>query len=297
MKTERNIFLAFILNFTFSILEFFGGIFTGSVAIISDAVHDIGDAASIGAAYFLERKSKRQPDARYTYGYARYSVLGSLLTMSILLIGSALVIYNAVRRILAPVPLQYNGMIVFAAVGVCVNLCAATVTREGGSLNQKAVNLHMIEDVLGWILVLLGAIVMKYTEFVLLDPILSICVAVFILANAIKGLKEVCDILLEKAPSSVDLQELKAHILETEGVVDVHHVHVWSLDGQRHYATLHLVVEGDFVAVKAKVREELAEHGISHATLEMERLGEECAEKECKVCDERTSHCHHHHHH
>ena len=143
MKTEKNIFIAFVLNLAFSIFEFIGGIFTGSVAIISDAIHDIGDATSIGVAFFLEKKSKKQPDEKYTYGYARYSVIGSVLTTLILLFGSAMVIYNAVLRIINPSEINYNGMIIFAIVGVCVNFGAAILTRDGDSLNQKAVNLHM----------------------------------------------------------------------------------------------------------------------------------------------------------
>ena len=163
MKTEKNILIAFILNFAFSIFEFLGGIFTGSVAIISDAVHDIGDAASIGISFFLEKKSNQQPNEAYTYGYARYSVLGGIITTVILLLGSVIVISNAISRIISPTEINYNGMIIFAIVGVCVNLCAALFTREGGSLNQRAVNLHMLEDVLGWIVVLIGAIVMHFT--------------------------------------------------------------------------------------------------------------------------------------
>ena len=100
MKTERNILIAFLLNLFFSIFEFVGGIFTGSVAIVSDAVHDIGDAASIGIAYFLEKKSKKQPDSNYTYGYTRYSVIGSVITTLILLVGSVGVIYNAINVII-----------------------------------------------------------------------------------------------------------------------------------------------------------------------------------------------------
>jgi cobalt-zinc-cadmium efflux system protein len=150
MKTEKNILLAFLLNLAFSLFEFLGGIFTGSVAILSDAVHDIGDAVSIGVSFFLERKAKRLPDATYTYGYARYSVLGGIITTLILLIGSLAVIYNAVNRLFHPTEIHYNGMILFAIVGVLVNFFAALLTREGNSLNQKAVNLHMLEDVLGW---------------------------------------------------------------------------------------------------------------------------------------------------
>ena len=294
MKTEKNILIAFILNFAFSIFEFFGGFFTGSVAILSDAIHDIGDALSIGIAYYLEKKSKKQPDETYTYGYARYSVIGSVITTLILLFGSVAVIFGAVGRIINPVEINYNGMIVFAVIGAGVNFLAAYFTREGDSLNQKAVNLHMLEDVLGWIVVLIGAIVMRFTDFALIDPILSICVAVFIFINAIKNLKSAIDLFLEKAPNGVDLDEIKEHILKIDGVIDIHHIHLWSLDGQNNYITMHVVTSADPHEIKHKIREELEEHGVGHATLELESENEHCHEKECHV--EVKTHSHHHHH-
>lgn len=295
MKTEKKIWIAFLLNLGFSIFEFLGGIFTGSVAIISDAVHDLGDAASIGVSYFLEKKSKRQPDDQYTYGYARYSVLGGVLTNFILLLGSAVVIYHAVDRITAPTEINYNGMIVLAVVGVCVNLSAAFFTRKGASLNQKAVNLHMLEDVLGWLGVLVGAVVMRFTNFALIDPLMSIGVALFILIHAIRNLKQALVLLLERAPEGIEVGEIKAHLLALEEVVDVHHLHIWSLDGEHHYATMHVVTSGDFHQVKSKVREELRAHDIGHVTLELERVGEHCHEESCSVNFHPSSgHSHHH---
>jgi len=298
MKTERNILIAFILNAAFSIFEFIGGIITGSVAIVSDAVHDVGDATSIGISYFLEKKSKKQPDEEYTYGYARYSVIGGFITTLILFLGSVIVIYNAVHRIFAPTEINYDGMIIFAIVGVIVNFCAAFFTRENGSLNQKAVNLHMLEDVLGWTVVLVGAIVMRFTDFALLDPLMSIGVAVFILVNAIRNLKEVADLFLEKTPHGIDVEEIQEHISEIEGVLDVHHIHIWSMDGQNNYATMHIVTDRDAHEVKDEVREELREHGIGHATLEIETSSEHCHEKHCHVeVASHAGHGHHHHHH
>ena len=297
MKTEKNILIAFLLNLSFSVFEFVGGIFTGSVAIMSDAVHDIGDAASIGLSYFLEKKSKKQPDEKFTYGYARYSVIGSVITTLILLFGSVAVIYNAISRIITPTPIHYDGMIVFAVVGVCVNLGAAFFTRGGESLNQKAVNLHMLEDVLGWVVVLVGAIVMRFTDIAIIDPTMSIGVAVVILINAIKNLKEVLDLFLEKTPHGIDIPEIKEHITEIEGVLDVHHIHIWSMDGQNNYATMHVVTNADHHEIKDKIREELKEHGIGHVTMELEAEGEHCHEEHCHVEIKETSGHHHHHHH
>ncbi|MBR4109850.1 MAG: cation transporter [Oscillospiraceae bacterium] len=299
MKTDKNILIAFLLNLGFSIFEFFGGLFTGSIAIISDAVHDIGDAASIGISYFLEKKSKKQPDESFTYGYARYSVIGSVFTTLFLLFGSVMVIYNAVGRIISPTQINYKGMILFAIIGVCVNLAAAIFTRDGDSLNQKAVNLHMLEDVLGWIVVLIGAVVMRFTDFALIDPIMSICVAIFIFWNACKNLKEVIDLFLEKTPYGISLKEIRKHLMHIDGVMDVHHIHIWSFDGRNNYATMHIVTNADHPTVKQAVREELKEHGIGHITLELESENEHCEELQCKteICEHSGHHHHHHHHH
>jgi len=182
MKTERNIRIAFLLNLGFSIFECFGGILTGSTAILSDALHDLGDAMAIGIAYLLEKKSSDNN--------GKASLFSSILMSAILLCSSLLVIGNAIGRLLHPVKIHYNGMILFAVVGVCVNLCAAHFTHNGDSLNQKAVHLHMLEDILGWAVVLVGAVVMHFTDFAPIDPILSIGVSLFILVHACHNLKE-----------------------------------------------------------------------------------------------------------
>ena len=281
MKTERNILIAFILNLTFSVFEIIGGIFTGSVAIISDAVHDAGDAVSIGIAYILERKSKQKPDEKYTYGYARYSVLGGLMTTVILLLGSLLMLYNAVCRIIDPIKINYSGMILVAVLGVSVNFCAAFFTRDGDSINQKAVNLHMLEDVLGWAVILVGAVVMRFTDFSIIDPVISIGVSVFILVNAVINLKRSADVFLEKAPNDISVSDVKAHIMEIDGVFDVHHVHLWSIDGQNNFATMHVVTDSEMHNVKDDIRRVLRIHGVDHVTVEIELSAEHCHEKEC----------------
>ena len=293
MKTEKNILIAFLLNITFSIFEFFGGIFTNSVAILSDSIHDLGDAISIGISYFMERKSKKPGDNNYTYGYVRYSILGGVITTTILLVGSILVIISATKRLINPVEVNYNGMIIFAIIGVILNFIAAYVTKEGDSINQKSVNLHMLEDVLGWIVVLIGAIIMNFTDIRILDSIMSIAVAIFILINSLKNLKKVLDLFLEKTPDDINIDELKTHLLQIKGVDDIHHIHVWSIDGFNNYATMHIVSKSNDIAkVKKEIREELLEHNISHAILETEE--EACDDKECHV--ELKEHSHHHHH-
>ncbi len=297
MKSDKKIFLAFCLNFIFSVFEFVGGAITGSIAIISDSIHDLGDAFSIGVSFLFEKISHKKPDESHTFGYYRYSVLGSVIQSVILLCGSVLVIYNAVLRIITPVEIHYNGMIVIAAVGFLVNFVAAYFTSGEGSLNQKAINLHMLEDVLGWAIVLIGAIVMRFTNWHYIDAILSIALAIFILINALKSLKTVLDIFLEKTPEGVHIDEIKEHLLHIDGVLGVHHLHIWSMDGYKNGATLHVVTNEDFTAVKNKVKEELAVHGISHATIECEKDGEECKDLHCSVGEHTHHHAHAHHHH
>ena len=296
MKTEKNILIAFILNLMFSIFEFIGGLFTKSVAIISDSIHDIGDAFSIGISFFLEKKSKKQPDNKYTYGYSRYSVIGSVITTLILLLGSFIVIYNAILRIINPVEINYTGMIIFAVVGVIVNLIAALVTHKGDSLNQKAVSLHMLEDVLGWTVVLIGAIIMRFTDFAIIDPILSILVALYIIVHAFSHLKEALDLFLEKTPNNIDIEEIKYHLLEIENVKDVHHIHLWSMDGVNNYATMHVVTNKQNYELKHYIKEELKEHGINHVTIEFENEDEICDSVDCKV-ESDCKHNHNDHHH
>ncbi len=293
MKTEKNILFAFILNLAFSIFEFFGGIFTNSVAILSDSIHDMGDALSIGISFFLEKKSKKKPDNNYTYGYIRYSVLGGLITTVILLVGSILVIYNAIGRIINPVEVNYKGMIIFAIIGVVMNFIAAYLTREGDSINQKSVNLHMLEDVLGWVVVLIGAIIMNYTNIKIIDPIMSIGVALFILINTLKNLKQILDLFLEKTPQNINIEKLKEDLQKINGVNDIHHIHIWSIDGYNNYATMHIVTKSNNIKkIKEEIRKKLTEHGICHSILETE--DEVCEDIECNP-NLYTEDRHHHH--
>ena len=295
MKTERNILVAFILNISFSIFELIGGLFTNSVSIMSDAVHDLADAISIGMSLILEKISKKKPNEEYTYGYIRYSVFGALITTTILTVGSILVIIGGVNRIINPRIINYDGMIIFAIFGVVINFMAAYFTKEGDSVNQKAVNLHMLEDVLGWVVVLIGSILMKFTDISIIDSIMSICIAIFILINAFKNLKKILDLFLEKTPKNISIKNLKNDLLKIKDVVDVHHVHVWSMDGISNYATMHVVTRSDNQKMlKNKIKKDLKKIGIIHTTVEIECMEEKCNEKNCNVKVYNQEKHHHH---
>ena len=292
MKSDIKILIAFLLNLFFSIFEFIGGIFTNSISIISDSIHDFADAISIGVSYILEKVSKKTSNKRYTYGYLRYSVLGAFITTIILLVGSIFIIYNAVKRIINPVEINYNGIIIFAIVGVIVNFIAAKITNHGHSLNQKSINLHMLEDLFGWIIVLVGAIVMKFTNFSIIDSILSIIVAIFILTNAFKNLINIINIFLEKVPSNISIDKIKKELENMKEVSNVHHIHIWSMDGYNNYATMHVVATKNINRVKDLIRKVLKENNINHVTIEIENNEEVCGDSNCnnKIIK------HHHHH-
>lgn len=278
---KRNILIAFLLNLFFSVFELIGGFFTGSIAIISDSIHDFCDALTIGISYFLEKKSLKKANNSYTYGYKRYSILGAFLTTTILITGSFLVIYNSVIRLINPVPLNYNGMIFLAIMGIVINGIASIVTRDGSSLNQRSVNLHMLEDVLGWVVVFIGSIIIKFTDIVYIDSIMSIFVSLFILIHALKNFKSIIDLFLEKTPNNINIDNIKKDLLSLKHIKDVHHFHVWSLDDNNILATLHIVIDNNDFNIKKDVKNILLKYGITHTTVEVDTST--CLDKNCVI--------------
>lgn len=292
MKTNQNILIAFLLNLAFAVLEFFGGVICGSSAIMSDSVHDLGDAVSIGASFFLEKKSEKGSDEDYTFGYARFSILGSIITTLVLTVGSLFVIYNAIKRLIYPIQVHYNEMILFAIVGVAVNTIAALITQKGESYNQKAVNLHMLEDVLGWLVVLVGAVVMRFSNINAIDPIMSIAVSLFIIFNALKTLKASLSIMLEKSPENVDLNKLKNDLKIVDGVVEIKNLRIWRLDERNTLAMVQIVVNNEKVELKPKIKTIFKKYGVIQSTVELCGTNEIITEHD--LCH---NHSHHHHHH
>ena len=284
MKTERNILIAFLLNLGFSIFEIIGGFLTGSIAISTDAIHDFGDAISIGISFLLEKKSNKKPDNKYTFGYRRYSIIGAFITTMILTTGSILMIIESIKRLINPIIVKSNQMIIIAIIGVIINFIATYVTHGGKSLNQRSVNIHMLEDVLGWIIVLIGSIIMKFTNLYFIDSIMSILVSCFILYHASKNMSEILDLVLEKTPDDIDIKEIKKKIEEIDSVIEVHHIHVWSLDSINNLLTMHVVTNTkDEENLKKEIRKQLKKLKINHSTLELEKETEKCDSKQCNI--------------
>jgi len=294
----KNIFIAFILNLFFSIFEFFGGVFTNSVSIMSDAIHDFGDAISILISLILEKKATKDEDQDYTFGYLRYSILGALFTSTILLVGSVVIIFSAIKRIINPLEVDSDGMLLLAVIGVIINLIATKITSNSNNLNERTVSLHMFEDVLNWVCVLIGSIIIKFTNFYIIDPILSLLVAIFIFVNVFKKFKDIFDILLEKKPLKIDVSKIKQSLLEIQEVEDVHHLHIWTIDGITNYITLHVCVDGNILCrqlneIRKQINHRLNELDISHSTIQFET--NKCDNKKC-VVNRKNIHNHMHNH-
>ena len=271
----NNMFIVFILNFMFAIFECIGGLYTGSFAIVSDAIHDFCDATSIGLAYLIERLSTRKENDRFPYGYARLSVLGGILTSVVLICGSLSVFVNALQRLILPTPIEYDGMIIIAIVGFITNLFAGILLHGKGSLNQRAMRLHLFEDVLGWLVVLIGAIIIKCTQWYWIDAALSILVCSIVAVSAIRILLDALKIFLLKTPNKINIDCIKSSLIIVPGIKDVHSIRVWSLDDSTYIATLH-VVANYHPTLKRIIRNTLKKHGIYNSTIEFEADNEVC---------------------
>jgi cobalt-zinc-cadmium efflux system protein len=276
-KAAENISAAFFLNAFFVIVEAVGGWATNSVAILSDALHDVGDCLSLATAWILARTAERPRDARYSYGYRRFSLLGGVFLSGMLTVSSGFMLVEAVRRLLAPQPVAARGMLWIAVFGVIVNGAAALRVGRGSSLGERAVFLHVMEDVLGWIAVLVAAAVMLVADVPALDPILSLAIALWVLVNVVRNLRSVFRILLQAVPDGVDPAALKSRLLALDGVESVHDLHLWSLDGESHVMTLHVVTPAaDTQALKRAIVDAARLDRIAHVTIEFERPGTPC---------------------
>lgn len=284
--SEDNLKVAFFLNLGFTVLEIFGGLWTNSIAILTDALHDAGDTASLGLAWYFERLSERGRTPKHTYGYKRYRLLGGLITGLVLIAGLGFILWKAIGRLMDPEPVNAPGMIALAVVGIVVNGYAVLRTRKGSSLTEKVVSWHLLEDTLGWGAVLIGAGVMSIWDIPIIDPILSICISLFVLWNVGRNLRKVMTVFLQTAPESFGTEEFEEKARALPDVRAIHHVHVWSMDGESHVLSAHVVMSRDatreqILGVKARVREMLDEEEFMHVTLDVELEDEKCmAEKD-----------------
>jgi len=278
---ESNLKLAFFLNLAFTIIEIFGGFYTNSVAIISDAIHDLGDSLSLGTAWYLQRKSKQDSDGNFSYGYARFSLLGALITCVVLIIGSIFIIKESIERILHPEETNAEGMILFALLGVAVNGYAAWKLSSGKSMNEKLVSWHMVEDALGWVAVLIGGIILYFKDIPYLDPALSILIILYVLWNVIKNLKETLYLFLQGTPRNINIAKLENEIVSIPKIASTHQMHVWSMEGEKHVFSCHVKLEPlenleDQKAIKEEIKAVLSKYAFAYVTIETELANESC---------------------
>ncbi len=276
-NTDKNLTLVFFLNSIFVIIELVGGLLTNSIAILSDALHDFGDSISLAIAWFLQRKSKQGRDAKFSYGYKRFSLLGAVFLSGILCVSSVIVIIEAIKRMISPVAVSADGMFWLAILGVVINGIAALRIKKGTSLNERSVYLHIMEDVLGWLAVLIASIIMKFIHLPILDPILSICISVWVLFNVYKNLIATFKVFLQATPEEINLNELETRILAIEDVISIHDLHIWSLDGESHVMTLHVVCSAENTSnIKQSIINIGSEYHIVHTTIEFEHSDVTC---------------------
>jgi len=279
---DKNLRMAFMLNLGFAVFEVFGGFWTNSMAILSDALHDMGDSLSLGIAWLLERTSRKGRDKKYSYGYKRFSMLGALINTIILIGGSLFILSEAVPRLLQPEPSKAPGMVIFACIGILVNGFAVMRLRKDQSMNARVVTLHLLEDVMGWSAVLVVSITLLFTDLYILDSILSILITLFILFQVIRNMRTTLSLFLQAIPENIDVDKIEDRFLDFNKVKSSHHTHCWSLDGQHHVLTSHVVVASDtnkdeVLEIKCKIKELANTMGFEHLTLEIEYEGEKCS--------------------
>ena len=299
MSSKTSIWLAFFLNLSFSVVEFiFGGIFNSS-AVLADAVHDLGDALAIGLSACLETISNRQEDKRYTLGYKRFSLLGAMLTALILLTGSVMMLLENIPRLLSPQPVNYQGMLWLGILAILINLLASLIIRKGHTKNEAILTLHFLEDILGWLAVILVAGVLYVTDWYFLDPLLSLLISSFILWKAIPRFWSTLKIFLDAVPEGVETAELEKELAALANVKSVNQLSIWSMDGLENDAIVHICIEDweQMMKTKEAVRQLLEERGMQNITIEVDASQSNHAKHKRNVHDLKHLSGHHHHHH
>ena len=274
-EREERVRFAALLNITFTIVEIVGGFWTNSLAILSDALHDLSDSTALLVSWFFERGAKKSPDSKYTFGYQRLSLFSALFSASILLGGSIVIIFQTVPRFFNPEPVNAFGMVGIAIVGITFNGIGFFLLKKGESLNEKVLSWHLLEDVLGWVGILVGGIIICFWKFYLIDPIITVALTAFILYNVAKNLREALNILLQGVPKHINIEAVKKDIKAIKGVIGIHDIHIWSLEGETDIFTAHIVLDDETLEkqseqIKQAIKEALQAHHIEHSTIELE---------------------------
>ena len=272
MSSKRAVWLAFFLNLSFAIVEFIAGRILGSSAVLADSVHDLGDAIAIGVSAFLESISIREEDSRCTLGYKRFSLLGDMVTAVILMTGSGMVILENMVKLFHPQPVNEEGLLWLGIIAISVNVLASLVIRKGQTKNESILSLHFLEDSLGWLAVILMAIVLRFTDWYILDPLLSLAISFFILSKAIPRFWSTLKIFLDAVPEGVNIQKIKTDLAELDNVASINQLNLWTMDGLEKNAIVHVCLEHvkHMEVCKESIRTLLKESGFQNVTIEVD---------------------------
>lgn len=269
-NSTKNIKTAFFLNLAFTIVEIIGGFMTNSVAIFSDAIHDMGDSLSLGLAWYFQKVSQKDRDDEYSYGYRRFSVLGALINTVVLFFGCIFILWETIPRLIHPEEVDPKGMILLSILGVIVNGAAVFNLKKGHSLNEKVVSLHLLEDVLGWVAVLIGSIIMLFWDLPIIDPILSILITCYILFNIYRNIKSSMAVILQRVPSNVNLDKIKSYLNNNPNINSFSDIHIWSLDGEYNVMTINIHLDKKVSSkIISDIHTDLANYNIQHCTIEL----------------------------
>ena len=272
MKTKHTVWLAFFLNLSYAIVEFIAGGIFGSSAVLADSVHDLGDAIAIGISAFLETISNREEDSHYTLGYKRFSLLGALVTAVILMTGSVLVILGNITKLFHPQPVNDEGILWLGIIAVSINVLASLVVRKGKTKNESILSLHFLEDTLGWVAVILMAIVLRFTDWYILDPLLSLVISIFILSKAIPRFWSTLKIFLDAVPEGVDIKQVKSDLEQLDHVTSINQLNLWTMDGLEKNAIVHVCLKEieNMEVCKESIRSKLKDCGFQNITIEVD---------------------------
>ena len=296
MKAKYAVWVAFFLNLTYAIVEFIAGGVFGSSAVLADSVHDLGDAIAIGISAFLETISNREEDNQYTLGYKRFSLLGALVTAIILMTGSILVILENITKLLNPQPINDEGVLWLGIIAVSINVLASLVVRKGKTKNESILSLHFLEDTLGWLAVILMAIILRFTDWYILDPLLSLVISIFILTKALPRFWSALKIFLDAVPDGVETGDLAKDLEALTNVKCVNQLSIWSMDGLENNALVHICIKDweQMMETKEAVRQLLEERGVQNITIEVDSSQSNHAQHKRRVTDLEQHHGHHH---
>ena len=272
MKAKYTVWVAFFLNLSYAIVEFIAGGIFGSSAVLADSVHDLGDAIAIGISAFLETISNREEDSHYPLGYKRFSLLGAMVTAVILMTGSVLVILENIAKIFHPQPVNDEGILWLGIIAITINVLASLVIRKGQTKNESILSLHFLEDTLGWVTVILMAIVLRFTDWYILDPLLSLVISFFILSKALPRFWSTLKIFLDAVPEGVDIQKIKTDLAELDHVASINQLNLWTMDGLEKNAIVHVCLKEmeHMETCKESIRIFLKNCGFQNITIEVD---------------------------